>query len=205
MKNILFTLGIDEAGRGPLAGPVAIGVVKVHKGHEATLKKLVKDIKGRDSKKLSPAKREEWFEKIKAFKKQGILDFHVALVPVQHIDEKGIAHAIRFGMKMCLRKVKADHTRSFVKLDGSLKAPQEFISQKTIIKGDEKEWIIGLASIAAKVSRDTYMIRQGKNALYKPYKLEIHKGYGTKVHRELIVKYGPSSLHRLSFLKNIVK
>jgi ribonuclease HII len=199
---ITHTLGIDEAGRGPLAGPVAIGVVKVHTDHEKKLKNLVKKIKGKDSKKLSPIQREEWFEKLQGWKQEKILDFHVALVSSQHIDTRGITHAIKFGMKICLRKVKAECESCSIKLDGSLKAPDPFIHQKTIIKGDEKEWVISLASIAAKVTRDRYMTKMAQNALYRLYKLEIHKGYGTQVHRALILKYGPSKLHRMSFLKN---
>ena len=205
---ITHIIGIDEAGRGPLAGPVAIGVVKVHKDHEKKIQRLVKEIKGKDSKKLSPIQREFWFEKIKEWKKEGVLDFHAALVSNVYIDTKGISSAIKTGMKKCLDKVNKEKginffENCFIKLDGSLKAPAAFVNQKTIIKGDEKEWIISLASIAAKVTRDAHMKKLSRK--YKEYGFEVHKGYGTKVHRELIVKYGISAVHRRSFLRFLNK
>ena len=95
-----------------------------------------------------------------------------------------------------------DPQTCLVLLDGGLKAPREFIYQKTIIKGDEKELSISLASIAAKVTRDAYMTKLAKK--YPAYGFEIHKGYGTKKHREAIKKHGPSEVHRMSFLGRIL-
>ena len=93
--------------------------------------------------------------------------------------------------------------RVAVKLDGGLKAPATYIHQETIIKGDAKELVIGLASIMAKVTRDQYMERQAKKAAYKAYGLAVHKGYGTKSHRELIKLHGLSKEHRQSFCRQI--
>ncbi len=204
----LFTIGIDEAGRGPLAGPVSIGLVKVHKSHEKKIKNFLKTIRGKDSKKLTHTERELWFEKMKVWQKEGMIDFHVALVSHTHIDKKGISHAIKHGIAQCLKKVnvmieKEDkHENYFIKLDGSLSAPVDFKNQKTIIKGDEKEWIIGLASIAAKVTRDRYMARISPK--YPLYAFDIHKGYGTAMHRKTLKIHGISAIHRKSFLKNII-
>ena len=88
-----------------------------------------------------------------------------------------------------------------VKLDGALHAPARFSYQETIIKGDAKEKVIGLASILAKVARDQYMVRAARS--YPVYQFEVHKGYGTKSHRALIEEYGFSALHRRSFCKNL--
>jgi ribonuclease HII len=104
------------------------------------------------------------------------------------------------GIAKCLKKIKADVTNNIL-LDGSLRAPQEFHFQKTIIKGDEKEYSIGLASIAAKVIRDRKM--EDFALKYPQYGFDIHKGYGTVEHRKSIKKHGPSEVHRKSFLKNI--
>ncbi len=194
-----FFIGIDEAGRGPLAGPVAVGLVVFRNDFD---KKLLREIKNKDSKKLSPEKRQEWFLKIKQWKKEKKLDFHVALISSNIIDTKGISHAIRKGIAECLKKVKADPKDSLVLLDGSLKAPKEFIFQKTIIKGDEKEQIIGLASIVAKVTRDKKMV--GFSKILPKYGFERHKGYGTLVHRQLIKKYGPTKIHRQSFISRVL-
>lgn len=191
-----YLIGIDEAGRGPLAGPVSVGAVMISKDFN---KKLWKGV--RDSKKLSHKAREEWFIKLQEWQKLGIIKFHVALVSEKIIDTKGISYAIKKGIAECLKKVKADCDTCTVLLDGSLKAPAEFLNQETIIKGDDKEPIISLASIAAKVTRDRYIIKIAKK--YPLYKLEIHKGYGTHFHREMIKKYGSAVIHRKSFLRNI--
>src|SRR5690606_35077025 len=90
-----------------------------------------------------------------------------------------------------------------VLLDGSLKAPANFLNQKTIIKGDSLEPVIGLASILAKVTRDRHMERIGKRSELAPYCLNVHKGYGTKLHREMIKLHGLSAIHRQSFCRNI--
>ncbi len=205
MKNAkrLYTIGIDEAGRGPLAGPVAVGAVIVGKDFHTNKehKKALREIKNKDSKKLSEGKREEWFRKIKDWKEAGELDFHVALVSNTIIDSKGISYAIKKGIAECLKKVMKQGEVEIL-LDGSLKAPPEFLFQKTIIKGDEKHFEISLASICAKVTRDSCMQKMAKK--YPHYGFEVHKGYGTLLHRTLIKKHGIAKIHRQSFVKNVL-
>ena len=188
-----FIVGIDEAGRGPLAGPVAVGGVMAKQGF---VKKFCAGIK--DSKKLSPADRELWFTLAIEAKKRGELDFTVALVSEKVIDKRGITYAIKLGIKRCLATLKVPSDAQIF-LDGSLKAPEEFRYQKTIIKGDEKIPIISLASIAAKVVRDRRMTRLAK--IFPQYGFEVHKGYGTLAHMRAIGKYGLTASHRRSFLK----
>lgn len=202
MSNSQFLIGIDEAGRGPLAGPVSVGVVLWKKPIDKNIQRELKKIKGKDSKKLTYREREVWFEKIKLWKQEEKLDFHVSLISSNIIDTKGISFAIKKAIKKCLKKMNAECTSCEIRLDGSLKAPQEFVYQKTIIKGDEKEPIISLASIAAKVTRDRYMVKISKK--HAEYGFEIHKGYGTKAHRTLIKTLGITPFHRKSFLKNII-
>lgn len=190
-----YIVGIDEAGRGPLAGPVAVGAVKVNNLEK--FNKLVRGIK--DSKKLSRQKREEWFEKIHEIEPRVNIKFAVVLISEKIIDKHGIAYAIRLGIKKCLIKLKVPKN-SKIFLDGGIKAPENFLHQTTIIKGDEKIPIISLASICAKVTRDRFMIKLSKK--YPKYNFYIHKGYGTLMHRQLIKKHGPSPAHRKSFLGN---
>lgn len=189
-------VGIDEAGRGPLAGPVAVGVV-VSRG--------ILDTKGlwrglRDSKKLSSLERERWFSLIKELKKKGELDFKVSLVSEKIIDKYGISYAIRLGIKRCLNRLEVS-LDSRIFLDGSLKAPVEFKKQLTVIKGDEKIAVISLASVCAKVVRDRKMVRLSKK--FPKYDFHIHKGYGTKAHITALRKHGPTVLHRRSFIKHL--
>jgi len=197
-SQVNYIVGIDEAGRGPLAGPVAVGAVIVSPQFDRA---LVSAIKNKDSKKLNPQKRGIWFAKMEAWKKEGLIDFHVALVDAEIIDQKGISFAITSGIASCLKKIKAkaEHT---ILLDGSLRAPRRFPFQKTIIRGDEKEYQISLASIAAKVLRDRKMEELSEQ--YPAYGFEVHKGYGTRDHRMMLKKYGPSEIHRMSFLKRIL-
>jgi len=194
-----YLVGIDEAGRGPLAGPVAIGVVFINPDFNWELIPGVGD-----SKKVSPKKREAIFERAMELKKGKLLDFHVSLVGAKIIDKKGIVPAIKQGMRNCLTQLEKRQgfqpADLHIKLDGALSAPPEFIYQETIIKGDSKELTIGLASILAKVTRDNYMVEQTK--IYPEYEFDIHKGYGTKKHRELIKQHGLSPIHRVSFCRS---
>jgi ribonuclease HII len=201
-----FIIGIDEAGRGPLAGPIAVGAFSVRS------KDILKIFKGvKDSKQLSEKQREEWFRKIKdeinRSKANGDIpevSFAVSFSSAGVIDEKGITHATKTALNRCLKRLeKKDFAplKCRVLLDGSLYAPSRYMNQKTIIDGDAKEPIIALASICAKVLRDRKMKRLAKK--YPKYGFEIHKGYGTKAHYRAIRKHGPSAIHRRSFLKNI--
>lgn len=191
-------VGIDEAGRGPLAGPVAVGAVQVYKLDK--FKKLVRGIK--DSKQLSESDRELWFLKAREARRRGELDFSVSLVSEKVIDKHGISYAIRLGIKRCLSRLKVPKEAQIF-LDGSLKAPVEFKHQLTVIKGDEKIPVISLASVCAKVTRDMKMVRVSKK--FPKFGFEVHKGYGTRAHLAAIKLHGPTPLHRLSFLKNVLK
>lgn len=189
-----YVVGVDEVGRGPLAGPVTVCVVACE---ENLYKKLKRDKKlpacGKDSKKLSPEKRKIYVAVLKKIK----MSYAVVHISNTIIDAKGISFAIRKAIANALKKLQLDPKQCDVRLDGSLKAPKGFTKQKTIIKGDEKEKIIAWASILAKVSRDALMCRLAKK--FPQYGFEIHKGYGTTNHRRAITKYGLSTIHRNSF------
>jgi ribonuclease HII len=188
-------VGVDEAGRGPLAGPVSVGLVKVPVDFDWGLIEGVGD-----SKKLSPEKREALFRQAQDLRHHRQLDFAVAMVGSSTIDEKGIVFAIKLAMQRCIKRLKLDPATCHIRLDGSLQAPSQF-SQETIIKGDAKELAIGLASIVAKVTRDRYMHRIARQ--YFNYGFEQHMGYGTKAHRQAIATYGKCPIHRVSYCKNI--
>ncbi len=190
-------IGIDEAGRGPLAGPVAVGAVRLNGSFN---KKFFKGI--RDSKQLSAEDRELWHSLAIEAKKRGELNFHVSLVSEKVIDRHGISYALRLGIKRCLDKLSAKKD-SQIFLDGSLKAPVDFKHQLTVIRGDEKIPVISLASIVAKVTRDRKMVRLAKK--FPGFSFEINKGYGTLTHMSALRRHGTTSLHRLSFLKNVLK
>lgn len=195
--KVKFTIGIDEAGRGPLAGPVAVGVFAVRS------KAILNTFKGaRDSKKLTPEARDRFFLQIKAAMKAGDVYFAVSHSAAGIIDKKGIVPAIKFALNRSLKKLEklgiAPH-RSRVLLDGSLKAPLRYLNQKTIIGGDDIEPVISLASICAKVLRDRKMTYLAKK--HPRYGFEIHKGYGTKAHYKAIRKHGLSKEHRKTFIK----
>jgi ribonuclease HII len=193
-----YLIGIDEVGRGCIAGPVAVGACIIF---DRKNKKLFKGVK--DSKQLSPKNREFWLEKMMSLQKVGKLDFSISFQDQKVIDEKGISFAIKKALNDCLMKLEVLPDEVEILLDGGLKAPQHFLNQKTIIKGDEKEVVISLASICAKVIRDKMMVDISKKV--KNYGFDIHKGYGTKKHYEAIRKHGISKIHRKSFLKGFVK
>ncbi len=209
-QNNKIIIGIDEAGRGPLFGPVSVGTVMV----DALLFKQIRKkgaLRGlTDSKKLSEKERERLYEELATLQKQNVLKFACALIPAKIIDTKGISFAIKFGIQKNLKQLvgkvwDAKTTDSIqILLDGSLRAPAEFAHQKTIIKGDLKEPIISAASIIAKVTRDRQMQKIAQLKKYARYKIDVHKGYGTATHRALIVKYGLSDMHRKSFCKRLI-
>jgi ribonuclease HII len=197
-------VGIDEAGRGPLAGPVAVGVVIVY-GTQSTVLRKISQIffKGiKDSKKLSPQGREVWFVRALEARQAGWLDFAVALVSERIIDRHGISSAIRTGIQKCLVTLDIS-VDSQIYLDGGLKAPARFQHQLTIIKGDEKIPVIALASIMAKVTRDRKMVRLAKK--FPEFDFHLHKGYGTRGHQEALRRLGPTTIHRHSFLTHFIK
>lgn len=187
-----FLIGVDEAGRGPLAGPVAVGVVAVTKGFD--IKKAFPSVA--DSKKLTPKKREEIFVLAESLKKKGILRYVVVFASAHAIDTKGITHAVRACVYKGVKRLAASPEGVEVLLDGLLHAPPEY-RQQTIIRGDATEPIISLASIVAKVCRDRLMCRLAKR--FPKYGFEVHKGYGTRAHTAAIKKFGLCEVHRQTF------
>ncbi len=154
MGRFKYTIGIDEVGRGPIAGPVAVCSLclgpKFKKNNFANF---------RDSKKLSHIQRLKWLEKINNEKEEGNIFYKVCLESNKVIDQKGLTFAIKRALSNSLKSLKIKTKDCQVLLDGGLKAPSEYINQKTIIKGDEKELAIALASIVAKVTRDALMVK----------------------------------------------
>ena len=181
--------GIDEAGRGPLAGPVCAACVVLKKGD------VIEGVN--DSKKLSEKKREALFDVIK----EQALDYSIAFSSEKEIDEINILQATFLAMRRAfegLTKVKPD----IALIDGNAK-PGLDVTERTVVKGDAKSANISAASILAKVTRDRYMLEMAEK--YPQYQFEKHKGYGTKLHYEMIEKYGICEIHRKSFLKKILE
>jgi ribonuclease HII len=200
-----FIIGVDEAGRGPLAGPVSVGVVMVAEGFDVAL-----EFPGvADSKKLSEKRREEIFERLVSLAGMGDpsetkpmshgagVQFRVEFENADVIDREGIVPAVRRALDRGVNALAPDASLVHIQLDGALRAPSEY-SQETIIGGDATVPIISLASIAAKVLRDRLMIEQSKK--YPEYGFEKHKGYGTAFHYEALKNHGLCDIHRRSFI-----
>lgn len=193
-KGYKIVVGIDEAGRGPLAGPVVAAVLALPQNSEFRIKNS--ELKLKDSKKLSPQKREKWY---RILTRHPRIKWAAASVGPKTIDKINVARAANLAAERALRKLKLKPARNiFILLDGSLSSPREF-RQETIIKGDEKIWSIAAASIIAKVTRDRKMRRLSKK--FPDYGFDIHKGYGTKLHYQKLRKFGSSTIHRKTFLR----
>ncbi|OHA19576.1 MAG: hypothetical protein A3C08_02740 [Candidatus Taylorbacteria bacterium RIFCSPHIGHO2_02_FULL_47_18] len=191
-----YIIGIDEVGRGPLAGPLCIGACAVEAGKMRVCRCAFAGVK--DCKQLSPTQRDEWFTVMQENESGGMVQYATAFVGHRTIDKKGMARALRVGIYRVLKKLNIEPNACLVLLDGGLKAPAHFTKQKTIVRGDEKELLIALASIAAKVCRDCRMVRLAKQ--FPQYGFDIHKGYGTKLHYEMLRLHGLSPIHRQSFI-----
>ena len=180
--------GVDEAGRGPLAGPVCAAAVILPAG--ATIEGLD------DSKKLTEKKRERLYDIIK----QTAVAYSVAYGTLEEIETVNILEATYLAMNRAIEglTVKPD----FALIDGNRVPRGIKIPCETIVKGDSKSMSVAAASVLAKVTRDRLMLEYDKK--YPEYNFKKHKGYGTKEHTELIKQYGPCEIHRLSFLKNIL-
>lgn len=179
--------GIDEAGRGPLAGPVYAAAVILPLGLE---------IDGlNDSKKISEKKREQLFDVIC----EKAIDYSIGVADEQEIDEINILNATFLAMHRAVEglKIKPDYAL----IDGNQYPKIPFVTEETVVKGDAKSMSIAAASILAKVSRDRFMMEKAKE--YPQYQFEKHKGYGTKLHYEMIKEFGPSPIHRMTFLKKL--
>lgn len=186
-------VGIDEVGRGPLAGPVAVCAFLWYG------ERFPKELKGiKDSKKITENKREEWYEKILILKKEGKCDFKVVYKSAKYIDKNGISRAIKECLKSALTSLLLNPKKVTVLLDGGLKAPIEYLNQETIIKGDTKEFVISAGAIMAKVSRDRLMKKLGTR--FPKYGFEKHKGYGTVAHRKAVRDFGVCNEHRQTFV-----
>lgn len=192
-----YIVGIDEAGRGPLAGPVAVGVVAVSLDFDWSRIEGV-----RDSKKLSEKKREQIFEKACELAQSGALQYAVRTSSAAYIDTYGIVPAIKRALAEAIESIALAPTECRVLLDGGLKAPDVYSNQETIIRGDSTEPTISLASIMAKVTRDRMMVSMSQK--YPNYDFAGHKGYGTAKHLLSIKKHGISSVHRRTFCKTLI-
>lgn len=196
-KNII--VGIDEVGRGPLAGDVAVCAVAYEKRRERMIRAALSDV--RDSKKMTPRARERAAARARELAGEGALSFFVAFVSAKVIDRIGISRAISLALGRALRRVSPD-PESFVFLDGGLRAPRKYGNTETVVGGDARVFSIALASVIAKTARDEKMRRAGR--MFPAYGFEKHKGYGTEAHRAAIRAHGPCPLHRRTFLRGIL-
>ncbi len=185
-KGYRYICGVDEAGRGPLAGPVCAAAVILPEGC------IIEGVN--DSKKLTEKKREELFEVII----EKAVACSIAFGTVEEIERDNILATTMNTMKRAVEglEVKADYAM----IDGNRLPPLD-IPAEYIVKGDAKSMSVAAASILAKVSRDRLMLKYAEK--YPEYCFEKHKGYGTKLHIEKILKYGETPIHRPSFLKKI--
>lgn len=186
-KGFKTVCGVDEAGRGPLAGPVYAAAV---------ILPVETEIAGlNDSKKLSEKKREELFDIINDV----AISISVGTASEKEIDEINILNATFLAMKRAVEGLEI--SPDYAIIDGN-RVPNLEIPTETVVKGDGKVMSVAAASIIAKVSRDRFMLKMAEQ--YPEYQFEKHKGYGTRLHYEMIEKYGVSPIHRSSFLKKIL-
>ena len=198
LKGAQSIAGIDEAGRGPLAGPVVVACVVMPRDS------MIEGVN--DSKKVSEKKREKLYDEIT----QEAIAYGVGIIPQEEIDRINILNATKEGLTLAIKEMEKDlkeKQRSFEKpeiilVDALTKIDTDHIPYRSIIKGDAKSYSIAAASIIAKVTRDRIM-RQW-DEVYPMYGFAKHKGYGTAAHIAAIKEYGLCPLHRRSFVKNIV-
>ena len=191
-QGILTVCGIDEAGRGPLAGPVVVACAMMKP--DSMLEGV------NDSKKISEKKRENIYEQII----EEAVAYGVAIIDQNEIDEINILNATKKGLTMCIKEVenKLNEKPEVILVDALTKIDTDGIPYKSIIHGDSLSYSIAAASIIAKVTRDRIM-RQW-DEVYPQYGFAKHKGYGTKMHIDAIKEYGLCPLHRRSFTKNFI-
>lgn len=185
-KNLIC--GVDEAGRGPLAGPVCAAAVIMPKGL------IIEGVN--DSKKLTAKKREKLFDIIK----NEAVCYSVAFASASEIDEINILNATHLAMTRAVEGL--EKVPEVVLVDGN-SLPKWYYNSEAIVKGDAVCHSVACASILAKVSRDRLMLLEAEK--YPQYSFEKHKGYGTKVHVQALKEYGPCPIHRKTFLKKILK
>lgn len=187
-KGYDVVCGVDEAGRGPLAGPVVAAAVILPKGH------IIECVN--DSKKLSEKKRDLLYDKII----EECISYSVGTASEKEIDEINILQATFLAMRRAVEGLEIKPQLALV--DGNQVPPLNDVDVETVVKGDAKSASIAAASIIAKVTRDRYMIEMAEK--YPQYHFEKHKGYGTKLHYEMIDEYGICDIHRKSFLKKVL-
>lgn len=180
--------GVDEAGRGPLAGPVYAAAVIL--SPYAPIEGL------NDSKKLSEKKREALYDVIM----ENAVDYCIASASVAEIEELNILGATYLAMTRAVHGLSVQPDLALI--DGNRLPPHLSVAAQTVIKGDAQSESVAAASILAKVTRDRLLIEM--DAKYPQYGFAVHKGYGTKTHNAALLKYGPCPEHRLSFLRKIL-
>ena len=178
--------GVDEAGRGPLAGPVYAAAVILPRG--LVLEGLD------DSKKLTEKKREALFDPIR----EQAIAYGIASASVEEIETRNILNATFLAMNRAIEKLSP--VPALALIDGNRNTGITFPS-RCVVKGDARCADIAAASVLAKVSRDRFMLEMARQ--YPQYRFEQHKGYGTKLHYDMLREYGPSPIHRMSFLKKL--
>jgi ribonuclease HII len=198
-----FIIGIDEVGRGALAGPVVVAAARVGAGFRTVNRTLGKL---RDSKKMSAKKREAWFA---YFCDHPKISYAVAFVYPRQIEKRNISGAANLAALRAYERMNREsgigNREVKLFLDGGLflgSRKSQPSHAQTIVKADEKIPAVAIASIIAKVTRDRAMVRLGK--LHPHYGLAIHKGYGTKMHKEALFQYGRCGVHRATFLGKII-
>lgn len=185
-SGVSLICGVDEAGRGPLAGPVCAAAVILPRNTE---------IAGlNDSKKLSEIKREKLYDEIC----EKAVSFGIAFASVEEIEQLNILNAAMLAMNRAIAQLEPQPELALI--DGNRSSAIE-INSRCVIKGDAKCADIAAASILAKVTRDRYMLEMAEK--YPEYHFERHKGYGTKLHYEALREYGPCEIHRPSFLRKM--
>ena len=192
-KGYKYVACLDEAGRGPLAGPVIAAAVTIRQFSNPNFQRSAGGWrpKIKDSKKLTPERREELY---KILTNHHQIEWGIGRVSEKVIDKINILEATKLAMKRAIQKL--NKKPKFLIIDGNFKINSS-ISQKSIIKADEKVFSCASASILAKVTRDRMMERYHQK--YPQYRFNQHKGYPTKLHRKMLKKYGPCKIHRRTF------
>lgn len=185
-SGVSLICGVDEAGRGPLAGPVCAAAV--------ILPRNIEIVGLNDSKKLSEKSRERLYDEIC----EKAMSFGIAFASVEEIEEFNILNAAMLAMNRAIAQLEPQPELALI--DGNRSSAIE-INSRCVIKGDAKCADIAAASILAKVTRDRYMLEMAEK--YPEYHFERHKGYGTKLHYEALREYGPCEIHRPSFLRKM--
>lgn len=211
-RGFRFVACIDEVGRGPLAGPVVTAAVCLNLVKDSLTKLRISFPRLKDSKQLSPKRREEIYKKVK---KYPAIQWGIGIISEKVIDKINIYQATKLAMKRAVRNLekkliqrhqykysdscysRKHYIIDFLIVDGNMELGGIQIPQKAIVKGDEKVFSCALASIIAKVARDRMMVRYHKK--YPQYGFDRHKGYGTSLHLAMLKKYGPCPIHRMSF------